>query len=160
MLGWKGGRSCPSVADRIRQLGTCHSGCSCGLCCVSRVPEQWLRMLSNPHLCKVYCECLSTLLSLVPFLLLGGDTETEATCKRRHLVGTHTSRGLESMVVSAGSMTAPGKRDVGAGADSFHANHKHKAEKTTWGWHGLFLKKNMCLLIMCTVHIRSQYRWL
>lgn len=59
-----------------------------------------------PHLCKVSCEWLSTLLSLVTFLLLGRDTVAKATHKRRYLIGAHSTRGLESMTILAGSMAA------------------------------------------------------
>lgn len=107
-LGWKEGLACPSVPNRIhRHQGTCHSKCFWGLRCVSsEISEMAVWISRAPHLGRVCCEWLSTLLSLVTFLRLGRDPVAKATHKRRHLIGAHSTRGLEPTTILAGNMAS------------------------------------------------------
>lgn len=91
----------------------------------------------TPHLGKVCCEWLSTLLSLVTFLLLGRDTVAKVTHERRHLIGSHSTRGLESRTILAENRQQAGTA-AGAEAESSHATDKHKADRTNCKSHGLF----------------------
>ena len=69
---------------------------------------------------------------LVSFPLLCQSIMTKTTYRRQHLIGVHSSRGLESVTIMAGSMAA-GKHGAGAIVESLHLIYRHKAKRKLTG---------------------------